>query len=101
MPIRALLLILLAASALTGCGRRGALEAPPAPDVSAIAGQTDPAAAAAEGEPAPVPGSGALEQPYSPGAGTLLDQESPGSQEPAEAAPANTPKRRFFLDPLI
>ena len=101
MPLRLLLILLVAATALTGCGRRGSLEAPPAPDVSAVAGQPDPGAVAARGEPTPTPGSGALPDQESPGAGALLDQRSPGSQEPAEAAPAEGRREGFILDPLI
>ena len=81
MPIRILAVLLLAAIALAGCGRRGALEPPePAEAVSNPAQQTT----------SPVPGQPLLTGPVSPGA-----------QEPAEAGPTAAPERRFFLDFLL
>jgi hypothetical protein len=74
MPLRNLIIILLAAAALSGCGRRGGLE--------------DPSAPPAVGTPAP---AGAGISPLDPGAPAII-------QEPA-AEPA--PKRRFFLDFLL
>ncbi len=82
MPIRSLLVLLIvAAMALAGCGRRGSLEAPDRADaVSNPAQQTT----------SPVPGEPLLTGPLSPGA-----------QEPAEARPTTAPERRFFLDFLL
>ena len=82
MSIRAALILLVVAAMLSGCGRRGALEAPARPESVAIPAVTSPA---------PVPGA----------EGPLLDPESPGSQEPAQDRPADAPDRPFFLDPLI
>jgi predicted small lipoprotein YifL len=81
MQIRALVILFLALSLLTACGRRGALEAPDrAESVSNPDEQTT----------SPVPG-----EPL------LTDAISPGAQEPAEAAPEAAPPRRFFLDFLL
>ena len=78
MPLRILILALIAATALTGCGRRGSLEAP--------------------GEPETVAAPAPLEPPGStPAAATA----SPGATEPPETAPVGAPERHFFLDPLI
>jgi hypothetical protein len=79
---RPLLLILLVALLITGCGRRGALQE---------AGSVDAAVAPAVSEPTLAPG----------GQGSLLDAQSPGAQEPAEDRPAAAPERPFILDPLI
>ena len=81
MPLRTPLVLLLTAAALAGCGRRGGLQEPSAPNA---------ALAPAMSQPAPAPGEG-----------TLPDAQSPGAQEPARASPAAAPRRRFFLDPLI
>ena len=85
-PARPLLLVLIAALALSGCGRRGALEEP---------GRPEPALTTA---PNLVPIA-----PNSAAAGELstLDPGSPGAQEPAEGGPAATAERRFFLDGLL
>jgi len=81
MPIRALILILLAALAVSGCGRRGSLEEP-----ASVGAVSDDAAGAA---------------------GTGVSPLDPGSRPPG-AAPAATatpqqpaPRRRFFLDFLL
>lgn len=99
MPIRFLLTLLLVAAALSGCGRRGPLEMPSTPDVSA-AGQPIPSEVAGQAEP-PAPGSDALVEFEAPGSGAGRQQQSPGAQEPAEAVPGDAPKRRFFLDALL
>jgi predicted small lipoprotein YifL len=75
MPIRTLIILLLAASALVGCGRRGDLEPP-----NAVT-QT-------KGDKAP-PASG-----ISP-----LDPGSDSAEPPPP--PAEAPKKHFFLDFLI
>ncbi len=81
MPIRTLAIILIATTALAGCGRRGSLEAPgEAEAVSSLAAQTT----------SPIPGEPLLTGPVSPGA-----------QEPPRAAPATAPQRRFVLDFLL
>jgi predicted small lipoprotein YifL len=78
MPIRTLIIVILAVAAISGCGRRGNLELPAA----AVVNEAPATALAADG--------------VSP-----LD---PGSTEPenqAEAQPAPPPRRRFFLDFLL
>jgi predicted small lipoprotein YifL len=75
MPVRSLIIVLLVAAALTGCGRRGGLE-------------ERGVAPAAATSPAPA-GTGA--SPLDPGAPGVI-------QEPA---PPLAPKRRFFLDFLL
>ena len=77
MPIRSLIIVILAVAALTGCGRRGPLEDPGVAPVADAA--TTPAPA----------GTGI--SPLDPGAPAVI-------QEPA-AEPV--PKRRFFLDFLL
>ncbi|MBA3518608.1 MAG: lipoprotein [Rhizobiales bacterium] len=89
MLARGLIVLLLAAVALSGCGRRGALE-DPGRDEAVL----------------PLPPSGAVLVPAAPNdaaAGKLstLDPGSPGAQEQAEATPDAAPARRFLLDPLI
>jgi predicted small lipoprotein YifL len=76
MPLRTLIIILLAAAALSGCGRRGSLEAP--------------------GEPSPRAGSyGAPPADVSP-----LDPGSvPATPEQQQLQPP--PRRRYFLDFLL
>jgi predicted small lipoprotein YifL len=80
MPLRSLIIVLLAVAALTGCGRRGSLEAPPA------ATAVEPGATTTTVAPSDVA------SPIDPGA-------------PSVAAPAPTPvepaRRRFFLDFLL
>ena len=74
MPVRTLIIVLLAVAALSGCGRRGSLEAPGA-------------------EPAAVAG----------GVTTNASPLDPGSlvvEAPPEPAPPPA-KRRFFLDFLL
>ena len=100
MPVRLLLALLILATAASGCGRRGALEAPSPPEATIITGQPVPADVAGQADPA-APGSDALNDLEGPGAGVNREQESPGSQEPAETVPAGAPKSGFFLDPLI
>lgn len=81
MPVRALLLIVLAAVAVAGCGRRGPLEE--APSASAVV-ESD----------APVP-AGAGISPLDPGSGAPADASaSPGAQQSARP-------RRFILDFLL
>ena len=75
----ALSLSLIAAIAVSGCGRRGALEDPGEPGAEAIS------------DAAPRPGATPL----------TADQASPGATEPRPAAANSAPERRFFLDPLI
>ena len=77
MPIRVLIIAVLAMAVVAGCGRRGALEAPPS------------AAAVAPAQPLPDGGV----SPLDPGSDALG----------ASAAPPPPPasKRRFFLDFLL
>lgn len=82
MPIRALAILLTVAAIVTGCGRRGSLEAPE--------DRADAVSNPAQQPTSPVPGEPLLAGPLSPGA-----------QEPAEARPAAAPERRFFLDFLL
>jgi predicted small lipoprotein YifL len=96
MPLRLLLALLLTAAVLSGCGRRGLLEEPPARAEPAAA----PTAVQAPAEPAIAPGSGALIDPQAPVAGAP-DQRSAGSQNPSPTVSPNASKRRFILDPLI
>ena len=77
MPLRILILVLLALTAVSGCGRRGPLEAPGA----------EPAAAT---DAAPV-GYGI--SPLDPGAPAV----APPPQQQLEPAP----RRRFLLDFLL
>jgi hypothetical protein len=82
MPVRALILILIATVAVSGCGRRGSLE--------------EPRSAGAVSADGAVP------------AGAGVSPLDPGSNPPG-AAPATTatpqqqpaPRRRFFLDFLL
>lgn len=78
MPVRALIFVLLAAMAVSGCGRRGSLEEP----------------AAAGADAAVAPGTGV--SPLDPGS-------SPPDAVPATTAPPQqpAPRRRFFLDFLL
>jgi len=76
MPIRTLIILLLAAAAASGCGRRGNLEAPGA----AVAEDSTARALPSDG--------------ISP-----LDPGSSAAAEQAEPVPA--PRRRFFLDFLL
>lgn len=84
MPIRALIIVVLAAAMLAGCGRRGGLEYPKQPEttIAPTAGDADVA----------------------PGSDATTANASPGSQSPEAAitprAPGK-PKRRFFLDFLL
>ena len=76
---RTLVVLLLTAVAVSGCGRRGALENPGEPEAAALS-----------------------DDALRPGATPLTaDQASPGATEPPETAPGAAPERRFFLDPLI
>jgi predicted small lipoprotein YifL len=79
MPVRILILVLLAVAAVSGCGRRGSLEEP----------GVAPAAATS---PAP---AGTGTSPLDPGAPAAPPAVIP---EP-DRQPA--PKRRFFLDFLL
>jgi predicted small lipoprotein YifL len=81
MPIRRLMILLLAATLLSGCGRRGPLEPPD---------RAESVANPVEQATSPVPGDPLLTDPVSPGA-----------QEPAEARPDTAPRRRFLLDFLL
>jgi hypothetical protein len=81
MPVRTLILVLLAVAALSGCGRRGPLEEP-----SASTG--------AVSEDAAVP-AGAGISPLDPGA----PAPSAAAPPPAQQQPA--PRRRFLLDFLL
>jgi predicted small lipoprotein YifL len=73
MPVRTLIIVLLALAAVSGCGRRGSLQAPGA-------------------EPA-VPGAPTTNaSPLDPGS---LVVEAPPEQPPPPA------RRRFFLDFLL
>ncbi len=78
MPIRTLIIVILAVAAVTGCGRRGGLEPPGA-------------AAANEGAAAVLATDG-----ISP-----LDPGSPAIDEQADADLTPPPRRRFFLDFLL
>ena len=75
MPVRTLIIVVLAAAVLAGCGRRGALEDPGVP-----------------------PSAGAVAAPV-----TNVSPLDPGSTVvpvPKEQQPA-APRRRFFLDFLL
>ena len=73
MPIRFILIALIACVALAGCGRRGNLDAP-----------------------------GELQAEEAPFEQTLIEAAaSPGATEPPETRPVDGPDRPFFLDPLI
>jgi hypothetical protein len=82
MPIRTLVILVLAAAALGGCGRRGSLEAP--------------GTVATDGT-APAPLSDGI-SPLDPGAPAPASHAAPTGQLPA---PPAQPKRRFFLDFLL
>jgi predicted small lipoprotein YifL len=83
MSLRFLLVALLALAVLSGCGRRGALEAP---DATAVA--PAPASAASV-----TPGSGT--SPVVPGA---PDEEAVPLEPPP---PEEAPRRGFLLDFLL
>ena len=72
MSIRAVIVVLVAALACAGCGRRGALEPPGTQDSAPAVGPE-----------------------------AILSPASPGATEPPEAARAAAPEKRFILDPLI
>jgi predicted small lipoprotein YifL len=99
MPPRTLVLLVFAALALSGCGRRGALEAPgekhrtPAVVTSS---RTVPVPAAPDST------TGIEVTSTEVGANVMLDPSSPGAQEP-EVTRRNVPlpQRRFILDPLL
>ena len=78
MPVRRLFVVLLAVAALSGCGRRGDLEAPGAAPLAAGAVQTPVSDAS----------------PLDPGSNAAP------AQTPAPP-PLPPPKRRFFLDFLL
>ncbi|MGH6922443.1 MAG: lipoprotein [Propylenella sp.] len=76
MPVRSLIIVVLAAVAVSGCGRRGGLEAP-----GAVAEDTAQA----------LPEDGI--SPLDPGSSVV--------GAPAEPQAAPPPRRRFFLDFLL
>jgi predicted small lipoprotein YifL len=100
MSIRTLITSIIIASVVSGCGRVGPLEAPPAREVSAVAAQPVPSAAGSQSEPLP-PGSAPLAGAQSSRVGNFPDQQSAGAQEPAEAGAVAAPKRPFVLDRLL
>jgi hypothetical protein len=73
MPIRTLIIVALAACAVSGCGRRGSLEGPETPESTL-----------------------APEEPAAPAFGSLL----PAAEAP-EAPPPPVQERPFFLDFLL
>jgi predicted small lipoprotein YifL len=84
--------------AVAGCGRRGALEAPPGLTVS-------PKPAASERMVAPVAqvtttDSGAFDNPTFLGTDPTTGHNKPVAVAPAPIDP-NKPKKRFFLDSLV
>lgn len=98
MPIRTLLILLLAAIAVAGCGRRGGLQEP-APAVAPTA--EAPAATAETAEERPI--IAAPDDSITPGSGAAantLDTTSPGAQEPSIVTEPG-PDRPFFLDFLL
>jgi hypothetical protein len=72
MPIRFILIALIACVAFAGCGRRSNLDAP-----------------------------GELQAEETPFDQRIVESSSPGASEPLEARPVDGPDRPFFLDPLI
>jgi predicted small lipoprotein YifL len=86
MPIRTLIIVLLAVAALSGCGRRGDLEPPEA----AVAEQGAPAQA--------LPADGI--SPLDPGSGPLDTDTQPVGGAP-ETPPPTHHNRPFFLDFLL
>jgi predicted small lipoprotein YifL len=76
MPVRTLIIVLLAVAALSGCGRRGALEEPGA-------------------RPAATAETAVQADDTSP-----LDPGAPAIAAP-EVQPTPPPRRRFFLDFLL
>jgi predicted small lipoprotein YifL len=74
MPVRTLIIVLLAVAALAGCGRRGPLEAP----------DTRPDAGVVAAPPTNV-------SPLDPGSTVV----------PVPREPQVAPRRRFFLDFLL
>lgn len=85
MPIRTLIIVILAVAALTACGRRGDLEPPGA-------------AAVDEGAPAQLPADGI--SPLDPGSEPLDSDSQPVGEAP-ETPPPTPQSRRFFLDFLL
>jgi predicted small lipoprotein YifL len=77
MPIRTMLIILLAAAILAGCGRRGSLEAP--------------GAVATEQSAVPLAPDGI--SPLDPGSNAFGAEDEP--------LPTSPPQRRFLLDFLL
>ena len=74
MPFRFALLLVVAALAISGCGRRGALEDPDRVENATVGG-------------AAIPGT--------------ADFDSPGAETPDAERPEQAPDRPFVLDPLI
>jgi predicted small lipoprotein YifL len=102
MLLRALLILLVAAVALPGCGRRGELEAPPGATAQA------PAPAAPASIANSVPGATTTQSPSlapltSPVAGGGISPLDPGSTPNAAtlSPPPEAPRKRFLLDFLL
>ena len=77
MPIRTLIIVLLAVTALAACGRRGPLEAPGAQPAAAAGPTAPPATNVSPLDPGSVPATPARQQLQPP------------------------PRRHFFLDYLL
>ena len=99
MPPRTLIILALAVLAISGCGRRGSLEAPggrartPAPVTSS---RTAPVTAAPDAQ------AGIEVTSTEVGANVMLDPSSPGAQEPeVTRRDIPLPQRHFILDPLL
>lgn len=87
MPIRTLIVVLLALVAVSGCGRRGSLQLP---DTAATAQPASTAPASAV-------------SPLDPGSSPATDDVIPAAPPPVpDEEPAPAPqKKRFFLDFLL
>ncbi|MBZ8132834.1 lipoprotein [Afifella sp. IM 167] len=90
--LRLVIVLTLAASAVTGCGRRGALEPPPGAENSIV--------------PKSDPGAGPSQTDTVGNVETLSEEgrvaaETPTSAEEEKRAPSDPSGRRFILDPLI
>ena len=79
MQLRTLIVLVILACCLSGCGRRGSLEAPSAPETT-------------------VAPESVAETPSAPALGDLLPASGP---EDPEVPPVRGPDRPFFLDFLL
>ena len=99
MLSRSLILLTLAALAVSGCGRRGDLEFP-VHEARTSARATSPRTAPVAAAPEVMTGTEVTSAQV--GSNVMLDPSSPGAQEPeVTRRDLPLPQRRFILDPLL